>query len=204
MLVVFSWDHTGKPGRWDDRGAHADLDGDGYRAQHETEVYRTPFYFIPAMAALAEAGIESFVMADGWYRDRWARLHRYLDEHDIPRAVYVACHLNAGGGSYGLVGYHHRTPYSGGVTLARRIARQLGRACPELSRARAEAAAPDNAWRRMHGTIAGLDRRVIGICYEPAFVDQPDHAPLLTGPGLQRVGEALAAGIIDYIRPQVT
>lgn len=78
-LAVLDIQHRGKPGRWRDRGAVA------FGVE---EVDLTHRYAIAADRELRRLGWDCAILADGAYRDRWARADAY------GAAVYVACHVD--------------------------------------------------------------------------------------------------------------
>ncbi len=199
-LVILDRQHAGKPGNRADRGALADLDGDGRAHRWEREAMLTPRYLLHAEQRLLDLDIDVIVMSDGRYEDRHARARAYRAD------VYVAAHLNAGGGDAGLVFHDHRS--AGGKLLAGLVAAQLGARCPELLQWHSMACRDDRAdslepwlWRP-YSTIEGVYHGTpVGICYEPAFMDNAAHASLLlTESGLRRLGFALAEGIADFLR----
>ena len=196
MAVVYlDRQHSGKPGRRvGDRGATADLDGDGVAEVHEREALLTPVYLHHCEIRLLEYGHAVIPISDGWYSERHGRVNKYAGTFPkgVPQ-VYVAAHLNAGGGNYAAMFYDHRSRR--GPELSARIASELRLVAPELSDVRCIAAKPDNWTRSAWGTIAGVIQPV-SICAEPAFVDTAAHQDLLSSPeGLRSIGYALADGI---------
>ena len=193
-VVYLDRQHSGKPGRKaEDRGAAADLDGDGLISVEEREAMLTARYGLAAEAALIEAGHIVVPIADGWYSDRHRRVNQYAGTFpkEYPQ-VYVSLHLNAGRGEYGAVFYDHRS--RSGPELSARIAKQLRMVAPEVNGVKCIPAKPDDWTRAAYGTIGGI-MQPVGICYEPCFMDNPAHADLLTREGLAAIGRALAAGI---------
>ena len=194
-VVYLDRQHSGKPGRKaGDRGAAVDLDGDGTIGIDEREAMLTARYLLACEAALLEAGHTVIPISDGWYSERHSRVNRYAGGFDCPQ-VYVAAHLNAGGGDYGAVFYDHRS--RSGPGLASRIARQIRMVAPEINGVKTIAAKPDDWTRAAFGTIGGVVQP-LAICFEPCFMDQPSHADLLTREGLASIGRSLAAGIIAW------
>jgi N-acetylmuramoyl-L-alanine amidase len=204
-LVVLDRQHGGTISWASQRGAEYDIDGDGVIEQHEREANLTPHYIAAAEKALQAAGCDVIVMSDGFYDARHQRAKSYLAH------VYVACHLNAGGGSRGLVFHDRRSKQ--GPYLAAEVAVSLANACPELSGGAGSVGCYDDReytgmdtfsipWLyRAFNTIKGVyDGSPVGICYEPFFIDAPAQAELASLPGLERVGEALARGIVSYLR----
>lgn len=193
--VYLSRDHSGKPGRRSvDRGASADLDGDGTIAQDEREANLTPRYLLAAEEALLAMGHRVIPVSDGWYPDRHKRVNGYAAAVDGPQ-VYVAAHLNAGLGTYGSVFFDYRS--TTGEALADAIGKALHLVAPELSAVRSIPANPEDWTANAYSTIRGVGRPV-AVCYEPCFIDNPEHAELLNGEGLRAVGLALANGINSY------
>lgn len=192
-VVYLDRQHSGKPGRKaEDRGAAADLDGDGSISVDEREAMLTARYGLAAEAALIEAGHIVVPIADGWYSDRHRRVNQYAGTFpkEYPQ-VYVSLHLNAGGGDYGAVFYDHRS--RSGPELSARIAKQLRMVAPELNGVKCIPAKPGDWTKHAWATIQV--QQPVAICYEPAFIDCPEHSELLTKEGLSCIGRALAAGI---------
>jgi len=193
-VVYLDRQHSGKPGRKaEDRGASADLDGDGTVSIFEREAMLTARYGLACEAALIEMGHTVIPISDGWYSDRHRRVNQYAGTFPAGTPqVYISLHLNAGGGDYGAVFFDHRS--RGGPELAARIATQLRMVAPEINGAKCIAAKPDDWTRAAFGTIGGI-MQPLGICFEPCFMDNPAHADLLTREGLSAIGRALASGI---------
>jgi N-acetylmuramoyl-L-alanine amidase len=191
MLIALDRQHAGVPSRaYADAGAWADLDGDGRRDVHEQEALLTPVYMLAAEVRLRELGHAVVPISDGQYADRHRRTNGY--EAD----VYVACHLNAGGGDYGLA--VHDTRSASGKALAGHVVRSLTAACPELRRG---VVGDTQGFPRALACIDGVfTGKPVGLCFEPCFMDRPEHQVLLTPAGLQRIGRALADGIDAFLR----
>jgi N-acetylmuramoyl-L-alanine amidase len=106
--------------------------------------------------------------------------------------AYLACHLNSGGGDYGLM--EHMT-MNHGQGLATLIASRLAGAFPPIVTARARA-------------LSGTDRGAVCIrevpavtatvLCEPFFGDTLSHQPLLAAPQLQRIGWVIAKGVAEW------
>ena len=104
-VVYLDRQHSGKPARPRDRGASADLDGDGKIARDEQEAAMTARYLLACELALLEMGHVVIPISDGSYNERHARVNRYAGTFKAGRPqVYLAAHLNSGGGDYGLIG----------------------------------------------------------------------------------------------------
>ena len=191
--------HLGRTGkRAGDMGAAPDLDGDGY--PDHTEALLTPRIALGALEFLHAAGQDVFLFGDGEYHERHAR-------SDAARLhVHLALHLNAGKGDYGAFFYHPESPKHNGAELARCLSDEWARVAGEILgrplACRAIRSSASDWTRNAHYTIKGLGRRTtpIGICCEPLFLDNPDHAPLTTGGALHMCGEALGMGILEWAR----
>ena len=188
MLVILDRQHgTKAAGSWHP-GAADDLDGDGVVETHEQEARLTTGYIGPAVVRLYELGHEVIVLGLGNYSYRHSLANAQAALVRGARVAYVACHLNAGGGSYGLVIYHD----AGSHDLAQCLAVPLG-AIPALSRV---VVADTTRFPRARSTVVGIDaEHIASVCYEPAFLDQIEHRALLSSLGLERIGIALADGL---------
>ena len=196
-VVYLDRQHSGKPGKPADRGAAVDLDGDGKIQRDEQEAALTARYLLACELALLEMGHTVIPISDGGYNERHARVNQYAGTFKAGRPqLYLAGHLNAGGGDYGLLGHDYRR--RSGPALASRIARQLRQVAPELNGVKCIEARPDNWTRNMFATISGVTQP-IGLCLEPCFMDQPSHADLLTAAGLSTIGRAIAAGVDAFV-----
>ncbi|MCA9712120.1 MAG: N-acetylmuramoyl-L-alanine amidase, partial [Myxococcales bacterium] len=194
-LVVLDLQHLGRGGRHEgDMGAAADLDGDGRTECHEREALLALGYLTAAGLELNRRGHQVIVLSQGEYPDRQAlAVELALEASTLRRrAVYVACHINAGKGNYGLVLHDRRA--AKGAAVAAAVAEQLA-GLPEIPRALTKAAVGE--WGRAAPCIEGAwthGELLPAIVFEPCFIDQPAHAALLSPEGLQRIGRALAEG----------
>jgi len=186
MMIFLDRQHLGKPNRWNDEGAKND---------EMTETYLTSQYIFHAENHLRLMGFDVCVLTDGWYNNRHRRVNDYCADVN-GRCVYVACHINAGGGAYGASFYDHRS--SSGASLAHAVNLRLLNACPELSDAKSIPAKPDDWTQNAYNTIKGVGKPV-SLCFEPLFIDCEAHRPLMTPEGIRRVGVALAEGIKYYL-----
>jgi N-acetylmuramoyl-L-alanine amidase len=193
-LIALDRQHAGVPSRaYADAGAWADLDRDGQRDGEESEALLTPVYILAAETRLRELGHSVVVLSDGQYPDRHARVNAYKAD------VYVAAHLNAGGGDYGLAVHDARS--AAGKALAASVVRSLTAACPELRRGVVgDTVGFPRALACIDGVYSG---RPVAVCYEPCFMDRQEHQGLLRPDGLVRLGRALADGIDAWLRARV-
>jgi len=198
MLAVFDRQHHGKPNR-NDYGAAADIDGDGVIEVWERESELTPLYINSAKKTIQSAGHTAMVEDEGWYSSRHERANINAKSVDGPVA-YVACHLNAGGGDYCAVFYDYRS--KNGRRLAEMVGSAVGELhIPSIGRVVIRAANPDDWTRNAYYTIKGLyagPANISGICFEPLFMDNPEHQRLIAADGLQWIGTALATGIMRW------
>jgi hypothetical protein len=199
--IILDIQHAGRKSRPTDLGASADLDGDGVIERDEHEARLTPLYAMACQALAARDGVKVLRIDGGEYSARHRMAVDLAASDPSRRWLYVACHLNAGGGNYGLVIADQRSTQ--GRNAAREVAEAL-EALPELTRTIAGVTAAEGSdWPRAWGTISGIGapgtpRNIAGICFEPCFMDQPSHRPLLTAEGLTRIGEALYRGAVAW------
>jgi N-acetylmuramoyl-L-alanine amidase len=193
-LIVLDRQHCGHPGReFADCGAFGDFDHDGVSDVVEQEAILTAEYGLACEMRLRELGHRVVVISDGTYAERHARAVAYKAD------VYIAMHLNAGGGDYGVCFWDHRS--ESGPKLAASIAAAFGKALPELARVLARPTAPSGEWTRPYPCIAGVySGRPVACLVEPAFLDRKEHRGLFDAQGMDRVGKALADGIHAYVR----
>jgi N-acetylmuramoyl-L-alanine amidase len=107
--------------------------------------------------------------------------------------LYLACHLNAGGGAYASVEYMRLTASE---PIAKCVTAELEQSFSEIHRSRTVALAPgDRGAVCVQGFTTGP-----AIILEPLFGDYADHQGLLTLVGLERVGQAIVRGIVTWAR----
>jgi N-acetylmuramoyl-L-alanine amidase len=200
-IVILDRQHSGKPDAIEDTGTSGDLNQNGRVDWAERESSLTLLYgHYYAAEMLRASGVDVIPISDGTYRQRHERVNGYLRNVKGPH-IYVALHLNGSdnqSADYGSIFYDHRSAAGAGPRLATLIARALRAQAPELGDVRAVAASPKDWTKNAFHTIRDIGP-AIAICYEPAFLTSPKHAPLLGAEGLPRVGKALAQGIISYL-----
>lgn len=177
MLVALDIHHRGKPGHWRDRGAVVN---------GVEEVDLTHRYAIAADRELRKLGWDCAILSDGTYQDRWARADAY------GAAVYVACHVNAGGGDRGEVYFDARS--ARGPALATAVVGALRQFAPWPVSGKAT-----EPGERPYNTISGV--RAVALCYEPGYLDSLnlDHRRWLVV-HVEEYGVALARGIDAWIK----
>ena len=190
MIVYIDRQHAGKPHKNRDLGASRDLDGDGRITAAEQEAIWTARIGIELEINLRDRGIEVLPISDGTYAARHKRVNEYHKNHPGP-GVYLAMHLNAGGGDYGAWFYDYRS--TKGVDLANCLGSHCGPVLgiPQKSIAAQPEGWTSNAWN----TIKGVNRPV-SICCEPIFIDS--HARLLSISGISKIARSMAEGIISW------
>ena len=192
MIVFIDRQHAGKPGRVDDRGAARDINGDGEISADEREAIWTARISIELEVKLIDMGIKVMPISDGRYADRHQRVNAYANQMEAPH-VYLAMHLNSGGGKYGSFFYDYRS--ANGLRLARQMSTQLELAVDELETCKAIKASPDDWTKNAWYTIRGVGRPV-AICCEPFFMDT--HTSLLSQSGIGRVSTAMAMALRNW------
>ncbi len=215
--LILSIDHTGRPSRPGDMGAAYDLDGDGVRGEAgEREVDLVRGYVAEAREYAESLGIPVVLILDsGEYGARHLVAAAKAAEFPGYRWAYLACHTNAGGGSYGLVRPHYLS--KAGASLASALCAELDR-LPEIAKVRTDPlyAGPNAAkmagrdvstadkigwWTRGWSCIDGIyagPANLAGVLVEPCFIDSPEHRPLTTPEGLTRIGRALVDGVVAW------
>lgn len=210
--LILDIQHAGRPDKPGDMGASFDLDGDGVRGEEgEREVDLVRMYVAAARAHAEAAGHAITVLETGTYGQRHATAIRIARAAPSTRCVYLACHTNAGGGSYGLLRPDYRSV--SGSRLAERLSGAL-RQIFELTKVRLDPLYPNAAtaqkhgrdvsdagkvgwWTRGWGCIDGIysgPSNLCGVLVEPFFIDTLAHRVLTTSGGCTRIGRALAEG----------
>lgn len=201
-IVILDRQHAGKPDAMGDTGTSGDLNQNGrldWAERESTLTLLSGHYY--AAEILRASNVDVIPVSDGTYRQRHERVNGYLRNVKGPH-IYVALHFNGSDNpkaDYGSIFYDHRSGANAGPRLAALIARALQAQAPELGDVRAIAAKPTDWTKNAYHTIRDIGP-AIAICYEPAFLTSPKHAPLLGAEGLPRVGRALAQGILSYLQ----
>lgn len=185
MLVILDRGHGQKA-----RAARFDP---GAEFNKMREVDLAAGYIAEARRVLVEEGHTVHLLESGTYDDR----HReaiWMASGSKLEAIYVQCHVNAGGGKYGLIEHDARSSW--GRTAAAFLADALDE-LPEVPVARVWSL---DSTQRGWSCIDGIydSPTMTGVLYEPGFIDTVVHSTLWTPEGLGRVGRALAEGIERY------
>ncbi len=155
-----------------DPGAVADVDLDGDLDQERDLARR---YMLAAATELRALGVDVLIIEDGTYSDRLRAAERAGSD------LVVWCHLNAGGGGYGLVLVDARSP---AASLSRRWAGSY-RAAGDL----AIPVAPVQV-RDLHDGDRGytlMRSRLPVVVLEPLFLDRRAHQEIIARGGLLQV-----------------
>lgn len=188
MLVILDRQHGDKGARFDPGVLRAGL----------REVDLTTAYLAACREHLTAAGVSVLYLDSGRYSDRHAQANAAAAAHLGP-VVYVAAHVNAGGGDYAAV-FHDARSHRGAL-IALCLEQTLYPALLEVSAVKPIGAARSgwtaNAWHTIRGIYDGPSN-ISGVCLEPGFIDHDDHAELWTPAGLERIGRAVAEGLLAY------
>ena len=190
MIVFIDRQHSGKPNKPEDRGAEVmpcPAFGNGMEA-----IY-TGYLSLLIEEKLLEHGVKVLPIADGFYPDRHKRVNEYSKRFKGEKQVYLALHLNSGGGDY--ASFFHMGSEKGS-TLASSICDKMREASlPGLTRCLPKKASSEDWTKNAWYTIRGIGSP-IAICCEPLFMGT--HRDLLTFEHLQTIGGAIASGIVSW------
>lgn len=188
-MIILDRQHIGKPNNPDDLGAYSQL-------SQEHEAHMVGRYFLEIEWTLRKLGHRVVVISDGHYSDRHNRANAFFKK-ESGACLYLAGHLNAGGGTYSAVFHDHRSAM--GATASLYIKDELGK-LEGLNNSKSIAAQPNDWTTHAFNTIDGIySGRGCGLCLEPFFVDAKSHSHLMTDEGLEQVGNAIAVGIDAWI-----
>ena len=187
MILHLDLGHKGKPPPHDrNRGA--------VRADGVTEAELAQLYIAAATKRAVMRGAQvHYPMTPAYYGARQVEACRVARLSPLVQHRYVACHLNAGGGRYGLVGYDLRSGL--GRELAVELAGALADACHWLGGVRAHGVAHDSAMTWERNVFATIGRvydgpaNIAAVCFEPGFID---HDGATTPEALALYGVVLA------------
>lgn len=187
MLIAIDVQHRNKAHDPWDRGAAVDLDGDGVIGRHETEAELATIYAELLRERLEARRIPTVAGFSGTYQQR----NDHADA--LGASLYIACHFNAGGGDYGLVGIDHRAPRGGTSRFVAGVLAEEWRVRLGLGRVRVEEGHPRRErWlRNLFATIGNC--ACPALTAEPLFLD--GHAAKLSPEHQPRTLDAIAAGL---------
>lgn len=191
MLVALAIGHLGSGRRGARNGAYIE----------EALAMR---YVLAAAETLMHGGVEVAILGHGGPTERQAWAAKNAD-------VFAECHINAGGGDYGAVFFDERS--ARGKAMAASVASELwdsfgAEASGPLARVKAIGAKPWTTDGQPHWTTRAYnvigqvyDGRPAGLVIEPAFIDTAAHRGLFTPEALERIGWAVARGILRALFP---
>lgn len=193
MTIYIDVQHMGDP---DKKGRMGAAFGDKIS---ETEAFFTSLYAFWMGMRLRELGHEVINISDGTYSARHERVNEY-DKRNTggETSVYIACHLNAGGGAYSAMFYYD------GSTKGSSLANAINAKIKEKTDITSVKSIPANIhdWtKNAHYCIKSIGRP-IAICAEPLFLDNPSHQKLLNVDGMYGLGIAMADGIHEFLEAQ--
>ncbi len=164
MLIAITVGHTGRPSKdFKDMGA--------VLPSGTTEVEVVRDYVAALERALRAKGFQVVVLSDGSYQDQWKRADEY------GAAVYLNCHMNAGGGNRGELFYDHRS--SKGKVLASLIAKAITGQIATFPwptvvkpcQSDTNGAPRDSDYSEAFGCISGV--KAVALVVEAYFLDGP-------------------------------
>ena len=190
MIVFIDRQHAGKPNSPSDRGATlepAPFFGMGYEAMY------TGYLSLMIEEKLLRNGVKVIPISDGFYPDRHKRVNEYSKRFKNEKQVYLALHLNSGGGDY--ASFFHMGSQSG-IDLASSICDKMSRASLNgLVRCLPKKCSSEDWTKNAWYTIKGVGTP-IAICCEPLFMDT--HRDLLKMESLKVIADAIALGILSW------
>ncbi len=171
--IVLDVQHIGQPQKPMDRGAC-------YKEFREADL--TLKYAALAFQQLTGLGYETFLVTSGTYQER----HEWINRHDIE--LYLACHLNAGGGRYSLVEYCYN---------ARQPTREIAKIMADsfkssLGTSEGKVIEIPKGGR---GEICIENTRPSALILEPMFIDNDTHLRIAV-----EKPEAIAMAIVETVK----
>lgn len=186
--VAVDVQHLYKTTSPDDRGAVFGLPG-GF---HLAEAQAVTVYAQALCSWLAARGAvvltnhpATQVLVGSYYR-------RQKEAEKWGAAAYLACHLDAGNGSYAALEY---PVGSAGIALATRIGTRLTDDFPEILSYKVVSLSPQ---ARGYACINGFPNDRAAVLVEPFFGDNPRQQGLLSTPKLVAVGESIGEGVARW------
>lgn len=193
LRVAVDVQHLYKSHNPDDRGAIFELAG-GFRlaeAQAATTYAQACVSWLRARGADVLTNHPANLELVGTYYRR----HKQAEKWGAH--AYLACHVNAGGGSYAALEY---PVGAAGIPLGSRIGCCLTDGFKEILQHKLISLSPK---ARGFACVGSFPHDRAAILVEPFFGDNPRHQGLMSTPRLVAVGEAIAEGVArwwDYER----
>lgn len=176
----------------DDPGAVFDLDGDGAFEMVEQERHLARLIAAYAHIALVLARVDSMVLGWGGYPWRASVAKQVDDAAPVDWCDVVQVHVNVGGGTYGLVGYVTQQSEARAEAIAAEL-RTLSEYTGGVRVDEATAA----TWPRIRACLEPYRSDTMrAVLVETGFGDAPAHRSLFAGDGPERLGRAIAAGLV--------
>jgi hypothetical protein len=215
-ILVIAYVQHGQKGTGYDPGAWADIDGDGIKETWEQEARLAAGYASLIAGVANKFGAEGHPVSGlmvGWgdeidalqYDAGHARVNAIAADWHARNpggvSVALACHCNAGGGTYGVVAWDERSGL--GRDCAANIATAWKHGIPAASAVKRWVAKSDGQRfeRHMHYTVRGGyagPARHCSVLLEPGFLDTPAHRAMWTPQGLDQIARATVAGLLTW------
>lgn len=189
LKVILDIQHLYRPAHPDDHGTRFTL-GDGthiYEAAAATAYAQAAGHYL----SVRGARVLTNDPVSGYLTGPYSRRHKTVNRF-VPHA-YLACHVNAGGGTY----------YLGGYTFGNGNGQRLSVAIGDAVSHELPAIYPPRTQGLVHGMrgavcIAGVSEPTAAVLLEPFFGDRASHSSILTPPKVVRLGEAIGRGIASW------
>jgi hypothetical protein len=188
LRVAVDVQHLYKTSNPLDRGAIFDLPGGFHLSEAQAvTVYAQALctWLMARGAAVLTNNPAGKVMVGSYYR-------RLKEAQKWDAHAYLACHLDAGNGSYALLGHVAGTSGSG---LGTRIGWRLCEDFPEILSYKGIAMSEKT---RGYVCIAGFPTDRAAVLVEPFFGDNQRQQSLLSSPRLVAVGESIGEGVARW------
>lgn len=188
LRVAVDVQHLYKSSNPLDRGAVFDLPG-GF---HLAEAQAVTVYAQALCAWLTARGAAVLTNQPAVPRLVGSYYRRIKEAEKWDANAYLACHLNAGKGSYAALEY---AVGSAGVALASRVGSHLVDEFPEILSYKVVSLSPE---ARGYACISGFPSDRAAVLVEPFFGDNPRQQGLLSTPKLVAVGESIGEGVARW------
>lgn len=192
MIIYLDRQHAGKPTKISDRGAGSDINGNGKIDTDEMEAMWTGYLSLILENRLLSLGHHVMPLSDGNYSDRHNRVNEYSKLFPNDKQVYIALHLNCGGGDYCAMFHHFQS--SQGKQLADMICDEMKKCIP-LGGYKSIPAQSTDWTEHAYNTIRGIGKPV-AICSEPIFMDTHKH--LISQDNFAKIALAMSTAIHNW------
>ena len=197
-ILIIDRQHGEKaPGTFEG-GCQAIVDG---RRIIETDL--TTVYGRTIENAVAAAGHRVVWIDSGHYYNRHREANAIAKKAKSEKVLYLALHVNAGGGTYALSMYDAKS--KGGKAAAGVLAASMA-GLDGISKSKTVGCETIGWTRRAYHCIKGIWKgpaNISGVLLEPFFIDSRGgaHNDYRDGRALEQLGDAIAAGVIEYLGP---